>query len=244
MTADVLVFRHVPHEHLGRLGAIFGERGLTYEYAALGQSWTEPRIESRAGLVVMGGPMNVDEVDVHPQLADEVTVIREALERGVPTLGICLGSQLIAKALGAQVFANPRGKEIGWFPLRLATDAQYDLLLRHFAPGESVLHWHGDVFELPDGAVALASSALTPIQAFRWGDRAWGLLFHVEIGTSELNEWLSDAAMRDEATAAGALAAVTTGVGEHEVRLTQLAARTLGAFADLVASRRGVTPTG
>jgi GMP synthase (glutamine-hydrolysing) len=138
-----------------------------------------PTMGHAAGLVVMGGPMGVYERDRHPFLGDEIELIQRALRDGKPVLGICLGSQLLAAALGGKVTKGGQ-KEIGWFPVTLTRDGAEDPLLAGAPSSFTALHWHGDVFELPRGAVSLASSALTAHQAFRHGANAYGFLFHME----------------------------------------------------------------
>jgi GMP synthase-like glutamine amidotransferase len=133
-----------------------------------------------AAIVALGGPMGVYETDKHPWMADLITLLRDALEKNVPTLGICLGSQALAAAGGAEV--RPTGlQEIGWFPITFTGEAQEDPLLGMLPSPLEVFHWHGDRWELPEGAVLLASSERCDHQAFRLGERAWGLQFHMEI---------------------------------------------------------------
>lgn len=133
-----------------------------------------------AGLIIMGGPMGVYEEDRYPFLCDEIRLIEQAVKEDKAVLGVCLGSQLLAKALGARVTKGKK-KEIGWHPVSLTAGATKDRLWSGVEPSFTAYHWHGDVFELPRGAEPLASSALTPCQAFRYGDRAYGLLFHMEV---------------------------------------------------------------
>jgi GMP synthase (glutamine-hydrolysing) len=138
-------------------------------------------------LILLGGPMGVYEAAQHPHLLDEMALARAAVAGGAPVLAICLGSQLLAAAHGASV--RPSGQqEIGFAEVTLSEAAADDPLFegvpRRFAP----MHWHGDVFDLPGGAISLASSAMTAHQAFRLGARAWGLLFHLEVTTT----WIDD----------------------------------------------------
>jgi len=137
-----------------------------------------------AGLLVMGGPMGVAGSSLLPHLRDELALLESALAASVPTLGICLGSQLLAKALGAEVSTGPR-PEIGWARVELSPAAAADPLLCGLPPSFPALHWHGDVFALPPGAAHLARSAQTENQAFRSG-RACGLLFHLEAGRAQV----------------------------------------------------------
>jgi GMP synthase (glutamine-hydrolysing) len=186
----VLAFRHVRHEHLGVLETIFRRAGLVYQYVdVLAEPPRTFQPEQLAGLVVLGGPMNVDETEQYPALAMEVGWIRDAIQAGLPVLGICLGSQLMAKALGSRVYAN-RVKEIGWYSLELTPAAESDRLFSGCATSQRVFQWHGDTFDLPPGAVHLASSSVCSQQAFRYGDRAYALQFHLEVAPDLVEEWL------------------------------------------------------
>ena len=138
------------------------------------------------GLIVMGGPMGAYEQDKYPFLLSEIRLIEAALKAGKPVLGVCLGSQLVATALGAEVRKGDR-KEIGWFPVTLTEAASADRLFGEIESSFTAYHWHGDVFDLPRGAVTLATSAQTPCQAFAYEERAYGLLFHLE-ATREIVE--------------------------------------------------------
>ncbi len=157
-----------------------------------------PPHEEVAGAVVMGGPMNVDEVVRFPGLAVEREWIAGAVERGMPLLGICLGAQLLARALGAAVRPGP-GPELGFAEIRVHDET--DPLLGGLAPGCEALHWHGEVFDLPSGAHHLASSAMTENQAFRV-DNAWGVLFHPEADLALVEAWMAVPEMIEEALAA------------------------------------------
>ena len=182
----VLVFRHVPFEGLGLIEPALQARGIEVEYADLYQAGSAiPRSESFDGLIFMGGPMSVN--DDLPYLQWEMRAIREAMDGGQPVLGICLGSQLIAKALGARVYRN-REKEIGWFDVEFTGAADSDTLFAGLSR-ETIFHWHGETFDLPGGAVLLASSERTPHQAFRIGDRIYGLQFHLEVTPEMIADW-------------------------------------------------------
>jgi len=183
---SILVLHHAALEGPGLLGEAFAAAGgrLTSVHTHAGEPVPRELGDARA-LVVMGGPMGVYEADRHPHLRDELRLLERALAAGLPTLGICLGSQLLATAAGATVRSSGR-QEIGWLPVTLGPAADGDPLFagapRSFAP----LHWHGDVFTLPPGATPLASSALTEHQAFRVGDHAWGMLFHLEADAAQV----------------------------------------------------------
>lgn len=126
--------------------------------------------------------MGVYEQAANPHLTDEIRLIRTALDLGLPILGVCLGSQLLAATLGARV--APATKEIGWFPIELTEEAAQDPLWRGIRSPLTPFHWHGDAFELPEGARPLARSKATPCQAFSHGDRAYGFLFHLEVSAA------------------------------------------------------------
>ncbi len=145
--------------------------------------------------------MSVYEAEGYPFLREEIAAIGEAVRSGMPTVGVCLGSQLLAAALGAVVKPNPAGKEVGWGSIRKTPAALTDPILGSFRAEETVLHWHGDIFDLPEGAEPLACSPMTLHQAFRWGSRAWGLLFHVEADPTLVRRWLGEPTMRAEAVA-------------------------------------------
>lgn len=197
----LLVFQHVAHEILGTLDPLLRNHGFRNRYVNFGREpHTQPRLEGYHGMVILGGPMNVDQIDEHPHLVTEVRLVREAIEREMPILGICLGSQLLAKALGAPVRANPR-KEIGWYEVERSEAGRTDPLFRHLRDVEPVFQWHGDTFDLPEGAVHLASSRLCTNQAFRYGDRAYGLQFHLEVDGPLIERWLGIPAHQEEMAA-------------------------------------------
>jgi GMP synthase (glutamine-hydrolysing) len=188
----VLIVRHVPHEGPGTIGDALDRSNVSYKmFDAFHDRRPTFDAEQYSGLVVMGGPMNVDETDAFPFLADEVKWIQAAVERKMPVLGVCLGSQLLAKALGARVYKN-RIKEIGWYDLELLPAAADDPLFRGVATPMTVFHWHGDTFDLPAGAVQLARSPQCENQAFRYGSNAFGLQFHMEVTEDIVNEWLCE----------------------------------------------------
>jgi GMP synthase-like glutamine amidotransferase len=170
------VLQHVPFEGPGSIAGWLGERGADIGRTRLFAGDPLPDPASVDLLVVMGGPMSVNDEGRHPWLAGEKRSIREAAERGVAVLGICLGAQLIASALGARVFPNPV-KEIGWFPVRAVPAPAGSLGLPAAC---EAFHWHGETFDLPPGAVRLAESDACRNQAFQFGRRVVGLQFHLE----------------------------------------------------------------
>lgn len=187
----ILVLRHVPHEHLGIFADILKEANIEFDYLNLYEEAGPVSTENYGALIILGGPMNVYETDHYPYLANEEVAIKDAMLRKIPVLGICLGAQLIAKALGARVYPNDV-KEIGWFPLIVTDTGMSDPLCMHFNFKETVFQWHGDTFDLPSGAMQLASSPACRNQAFRFGDRVYGLQFHIEVTPEMVAEWLKE----------------------------------------------------
>lgn len=178
----VHTLQHVPFEGLGSIGPWLAARGARMSGTHLYESPTPPlpAVDDLDWLVVMGGPMSANDDAEHPWLAAEKRLIREAIQAGRVVLGICLGAQLVAAALGARVLRNDE-PEIGWFPIEPAEGAGASPFAPLLARPREVLHWHGDTFELPEGAVRLAGSAACANQAFSWGDRVLGLQFHLEM---------------------------------------------------------------
>jgi GMP synthase (glutamine-hydrolysing) len=182
-----VALRHVAFEDLGILEPLLAERGHAVHYVdvPVAELGAVDAI-APALLVVLGGPIGVYEDSAYPFLAAERELIARRLAARKPTLGICLGAQLMASALGARVYASGV-KEIGWAPLEL-TAASRESCLRHLED-TPVLHWHGDTFELPAGAAHLASTPLCAHQAFAIGEYALGLQFHVEAAGRALERW-------------------------------------------------------
>jgi GMP synthase (glutamine-hydrolysing) len=200
----VAAIRHVEFEDLGFFEAPLIADGYEVRYhdAAIDDPDTIDPADA-ALIVVLGGPMGVYEADIHPFLDAELRLIRERAALGKPILGICLGAQLIAHALGARVYPGPV-KEIGLSPIAL-TEAGRSSPLSAVAPEQPVLHWHGDTFDLPKGATLLASSDAYPNQAFAVGRNVLALQFHLEAGAG-IERWitghhaeLSSAGIDDEA---------------------------------------------
>ena len=190
-----------------------------------------------SGALVMGGPMNVDEVERYPGLAAERDWLAAAMRLQMPVLGICLGAQLLARALGAEVRAGERA-EIGFAPVEIHDAA--DPVVGALAPQTTVLHWHGDVFDLPAEAVPLASSERTEFQAFRHGN-AWGVLFHPEADAGLVDAWLAEPEMAEEARAAlgpGAPAELRRQAGEAQETLAHRSTPGFRAFASLTIGNR------
>jgi GMP synthase (glutamine-hydrolysing) len=176
----VFVLQHLAAEPLGTIGDALQDRGVEATYIRVFDGEPVPNdLNGAAGLVVMGGPMGVYEQHEYPFLKDEIRLIESALRTAKPVLGICLGSQLIASALGAEV-KKARRKEIGWFPVSLTKPASEDRVFSDAPESFMGYHWHGDEFNVPAGAYSLARSAQTQCQAFGYGNSTYGFLFHLE----------------------------------------------------------------
>lgn len=170
-------FQHVPFEGLGSIEPWLASNGYTLTHTRFFESADLPDPEAIDLLVVMGGPMSVNDEDQYPWLAIEKQYVRKLIESGKPVLGICLGAQIIANAMGAKVFTSPV-KEIGWFPIQAIAAAEGSVF--NFPSSEIVFHWHGETFDLPPGAIRLAKSEGCENQAFQLGKRVVGLQFHLE----------------------------------------------------------------
>ena len=182
---DLLAIRHVPFEDLGSFALPLAQAGYsiryvdapTADFAAIGKRQWDL-------LVVLGGPIGVGDMGDYPFMAPELKFIEARLKASTPILGICLGSQFVAKALGAEVRRGTR-MELGWKPLTF-TEAGQKSVIRHLTG--PVLHWHADRFDLPKDALSLASTDLTPCQGFTWG-QALALQFHPEVTARGLEQW-------------------------------------------------------
>ena len=227
------MLQHTACETLGTIADALEAEALAWQYVRVFEGKTVPaEIGDAGGLIVMGGPMGVYEQDRYPHLNDELRLIESALKADKPILGVCLGSQLLAAALGAPVSKGAR-KEIGWYPVRMAEAAIPDRLLSA-APREFMaLHWHGDVFALPPGAISLASSELTQHQAFRHGTNAYGLLFHLEM-TAAMIEELAETFGDELREAGGERSRLAAQSALHCAELGEIAATVFGQWARLV----------
>lgn len=187
----ILVFQHVPYEPLGTLDPLLKAAGFRIRYVNFGRDANQrPQLDKYAALIVLGGPMNADQIDTYPNLLTEVDIIREAVDRDMSVLGICLGAQLLAKALGGSVARNPV-REIGWYDVNLTEAGAKDPVLSSFSQEQCVFQWHEDGIGLPPGAEHLAESADSQVQAFRHGEHAYGFQFHLEVNAPLIERWLT-----------------------------------------------------
>ena len=183
-----LALRHVAFEDVGVWAETLDAHGYDLAYAEVGsRSLPLDRVAACDVLIVLGGPIGVYETDAYPFLVEEIAAVKGRLAARRPILGVCLGAQLMAAALGARVAPGP-GKEIGYAPVELLPAAKASPLAA--LDGVSALHWHGDAFDLPQGGERLAATPLCPNQAFRIGDWALALQFHVEADPQRIESWL------------------------------------------------------
>lgn len=182
----VYAIQHLAFEDLGAWEDVLYSLGLRVRYVEAGVEDLSRALQHTGLTIILGGPIGVYDSDDYPFLQQEIELLAQRLAAGLPTLGICLGAQLIAHALGAKVYAGPQ-KEIGWSKLTLAAVANNPLAA---LSNSEVLHWHGDTFDLPAGATLLASSDVYPHQAFAYGQNILALQFHAEVASDSLEKWL------------------------------------------------------
>ncbi len=191
-----LVLQHIACEPPGEFEDVLLERGAEMHRVELDEGEPLPGWRGFDVIVAMGGPMSVNDEHEHPWLADEKRLIREAVEAGTPFWGACLGVQLLASSLGARVYAGDL-PEVGVLPVTLTAEGRADPVLGALGDDALTLQWHGDTFDLPDGAVRLAGSPAYPNQAFRYGDAAYGVQFHLEVSREMAREWATVPAYTD-----------------------------------------------
>jgi GMP synthase (glutamine-hydrolysing) len=232
----LLVLQHIACEPLGLIEPALKERGVEFRYLRPFAGEPVPNdLGGWDGLIALGGPMSANDGDRPGFMADELLLLVKALGKGMPMLGVCLGAQLIAKAAGASVWAGPQ-KEIGWYPLTLTDEGKRDRLLAGPPDDVPVFQWHGETFSIPHGGTRLAESERYPNQAFRLGEKVYGLQFHLETTAPMIGEWLD--LYRDEHAACGGTvqdrAAVLAGTAEHGADAEQRAREVFGRFLALI----------
>jgi GMP synthase-like glutamine amidotransferase len=217
----VLVVQHISCEPPGAYEEVLIERGAAIRRVEIDEGQPLPDWRDVDAIVAMGGPMSVNDDAALPWLGDEKRLIGEAVRAGVPFWGACLGVQLLAASLGARVYPGP-APEVGLLPVTLTDAAMADPLFAGLPRNLLTLQWHGDTFDLPEGAVLLAGSPSYPHQAFRWGAHAYGVQFHLEVSAEMARQW---AAVTEYAEALervqgpGALARLIADVETHEASL-------------------------
>ncbi|MGD8977933.1 MAG: glutamine amidotransferase [Gammaproteobacteria bacterium] len=232
MARTAVALRHLDFEDLGFFAGALDQLGYVSRYVDavdgdLDMLGTAPPDL----LVILGGPISANDDGVFPFINQELALIADRVRRSLPTLGICLGAQLIARALGGHVGPSPEA-EIGWAALEL-NDAGRASPLRHLE-GQPVLHWHGEMFSIPPGAQCLASTAACPNQAFGWGEHVLALQFHPEVTAAGLEHWYVGHA-HELASRSVSVAALRADAAEHGAGLADAGSRLLGEWLEAVA---------
>jgi GMP synthase (glutamine-hydrolysing) len=186
---NVLIVKHVDNEGPGLIEPCLKRENITYRVLSIEKEGSFPKVDDWSHIVLLGGPMNVYEENRYPFLKKEDLFIKESIQRGRNLLGICLGAQLIAKALGARVIKAPV-KEIGWYDASLTEDGSKTPLFSQFPATFSVFQWHEDTFEIPHLGKLMATATSVPNQAFCYGRNTYGLQFHLEVTEAMIREWL------------------------------------------------------
>ena len=244
----LLVFQHVAAEPLGTLDPLIRQRGHRMRFVNFERDPdARPDVDRYKGLVVLGGPMNVEDQARRPHLRTELAAIERMLELGRPVLGICLGAQLLAHALGAPVLRH-HTREIGWYPVQATDAGRADPVLAPLGAAAPVFQWHGCRFEVPHGAVQLARGEDCEQQAFRHGANAYGFQFHLEMDEPLVERWLQTPAYREELEGAGLphdAQAIRAQTRTHIAGMQRRAEAVFNNFLDLVGrpQRRHTLPS-
>jgi GMP synthase (glutamine-hydrolysing) len=216
---DVVVLQHIACEPPGAYEDVLLERGASIERIELDEGEQLPERRDFDALIAMGGPMSVNDEAAYPWLGAEKRFVAEVVRAGTPFWGVCLGVQLLAASLGARVYQGPE-PEVGLLPVELTAGGRTDAVFADLADGLVTLQWHGDTFDLPDGAIRLAGSPAYPNQAFRYR-AGYGVQFHLEVTPEMAREWAAVpayAASLEETlgpgSAAGFLASIEARAGE------------------------------
>lgn len=228
---SVWILQHVPREGPGLFGQWLADDGIPTTTLRLFDRGVLPRsIASCRGLVIAGGPMNVDEAGRYPWLAEEIRLIQRAIAERRAVLGICLGAQLIAKAAGARVWHGPT-PEVGWCQVEGAEASREDPLFAAFPARYTVFQWHGDTFDLPQGAALLARSRAYPHQAFRLEPHVYALQYHLEVTPAIIQQWLNQ---EDPLLRGVNVSAIRAQTAEHAPTLEVLARQLYSCWRTLL----------
>ena len=233
----VLVIRNVSYETEGLLEPLLRKEGLALDIVDFqSDASAKPTLDGHAGLIVMGGPMGANDTDRYPHLLHVERLLAEAMECSLPLVGVCLGAQVMAKVLGSEVYPNPV-REVGWYELHRTADGSEDPLFGTLEEREQVLQWHGDTFDLPSGAALLASSPDCVNQAFRYGEAAYAIQFHLEILRPMIEEWVQRDAARGWLAEDGRISAsrILADTRAYMDRSMMLGRRVFAQFARLIA---------
>lgn len=192
---SILILKNIANEGPGTIEGFLRDKGLAYKVMEP-EDIPSASINGASALVVLGGPMGVYESGAYPQVSAGMRLMESALKTDIPVLGVCLGAQMLAEVLGANVYKGSQGQEVGWFDISLTREGSTDTALSAYAGGRGarlkVFHWHGDIFDIPEGAARLAGSDMYEAQAFRYKDNAYGLQFHIEVTAGMVADWLRD----------------------------------------------------
>jgi GMP synthase (glutamine-hydrolysing) len=229
----VIILRHVPYEGPGLIEDMLDGRGLSYRIIDIFEEGVPLGVAGFTGIVSMGGPMSVNKGT--EEIEKEKELLLEALGRNIPILGVCLGAQILASALGSKVYAGEQ-PEVGWGDVSLTQHGIADPLLAGVDHVLPVLHWHGETFDLPEGAVRLASSEKFENQAYRVGNKAYGLQFHLEIDNEMVQEWV-ERDLEEEIRIVSEPEEILEGIKSHLHAVRFGGALVIGRFLDLVAGR-------
>jgi len=210
----VLIVQHAQHEHPAALRRALETQGVQTLWIHPYRGDGYPDVSQIRGMISLGGPMGANDEAEHPWITRECELLRQCVEAELPTVGVCLGGQMMARALGAEVARNEVA-EVGWYPIQLNAQGKKDRILGVAGTQPLVYQWHYDTFQLPKGAVLLAKSTACPRQAYRVGEKAYGFQFHPEADHQLVQEWLDligvDAELEAERLKHGAVAIQDTG---------------------------------
>jgi len=190
---SILILKNISTEGPGTIEDFLVHNNMRYTVIDLARHEID-RAADHDTLIMLGGPMSVNDEAEYPYLTNEMKFAEQFMKAGKKVLGVCLGAQLMAKALGAKVYPGPE-KEIGWYDIELKNAGLQDPLMASLAPDRKackVFHWHGETFDIPQGAERLAASALYPNQAFRYGIHAYAFQFHIEVSRQMIFDWLKN----------------------------------------------------
>ncbi len=233
----IMVFQHVPYEPLGTLDPLIRSSGHKIRYINFGRKpKSEPNISGYDALIILGGPMNIGEEASYPHLDIEKSVIKNAIADNIPVLGICLGAQLIAAAMGADVYPASQ-KEIGWYELSLTQSGSNDKLAGLFSKNQKIFQWHGYTFDLPPNSIPLLTGKQVKNQAFKLKENVYGFQFHLEADLPLIKRWLNLPEHLKELGVEQAEARINTIWKESELeikRSLQLSKIIFGAFIGLL----------